>query len=152
MAEATNNYPLPVFHYSVKWSKNEKDLCFSEVTGLNVETQVIEYRDGYNPDFTTFKMPGIKKYSNITLKRGTTAADNGFFDWWNDAKWNTVERREITICLLNEKHEPVITWKVKNAFPTKVDFGQLKANGNEVLVESLELAHEGLTVERNSKE
>ena len=145
---ATNNYPLPVFHFSVKWSDDDENINFSEVSGLNIETQVIEYRNGANQEYTTFKMPGIKKFPNITLKRGTTATDNGFYKWWNTANLNTIERRDVTISLLNEKHEAVVTWNVKNAFPTKVVFGGLKANGNEVLIETLELAHEGLSVVR----
>ena len=59
---------------------------------------------------------------------------------------NKVERRDITISLLNEKHEPVITWRVHNAFPVKVQASDLKADGNEVAIETLELAHEGLDI------
>ena len=145
-----NQYPLPVYHFQVSWSENSDNVAFSEVSGLTVETQVIEYREGSNKEYLTYKMPGIKKYTNITLKRGTMATDNGFYEWWNTANLNTVTRRDIIISLLNEEHKPVVNWKVANAFPVKVDFGGLKANSNEVLIESIELAHEGLTVDRNS--
>ncbi|HNW89159.1 MAG TPA: phage tail protein [Bacteroidales bacterium] len=140
-------YPLPVFHFRVEWGGT--NISFSEVSGLNVETQVIEYRDGLSPDYSTVKMPGLQKYGNITLKRGAMQGDNQFFDWWNTHQLNTIERRDIIISLLNEKHEPVITWKVRNAFPVKVDGGSLKATGNEVSIETLEIAHEGITVERS---
>jgi phage tail-like protein len=140
-------YPLPVFHFRVEWGGT--NISFSEVSGLNVETQVIEYRDGLSPDYSTVKMPGMQKYGNITLKRGSMQGDNEFFDWWNTHQLNTIERRDIIISLLNEKHEPVITWKVRNAFPVKVDGGSLKATGNEVSIETLELAHEGISVERS---
>lgn len=140
-------YPLPVFHFRVEWGGT--NISFSEVSGLNVETQVIEYRDGLSPDYSTVKMPGMQKYGNITLKRGAMQGDNEFFDWWNTHQLNTIERRDIIISLLNEKHEPVITWKVRNAFPVKVDGGSLKATGNEVSIETLEIAHEGITVERS---
>ncbi|HOI47667.1 MAG TPA: phage tail protein [Prolixibacteraceae bacterium] len=141
-------YPLPVFHFQVEWGGT--NLGFSEVSGLNVETQVIEYRDGLSPDFSTTKMPGMQKFGNITLKRGIMPADNEFFNWWKTHQLNKIERRDITISLLNEKHEPVVTWKVRNAFPVKVDGGSLKANGNEVAIETLEIAHEGINVENNS--
>ncbi|MGO4710328.1 phage tail protein, partial [Chryseobacterium sp. 2TAF14] len=62
---------------------------------------------------------------------------------------NTVERRSITISLLDENGEPAVTWKVKNAFPLKVNATDLKAEGNEVAIETLEIAHEGLTIENN---
>jgi phage tail-like protein len=138
-------YPLPSFHFQVEWG--EDTIGFSEVSDLNVETQVIEYRDGASPVYSTQKMPGIQKYGNITLKRGVIEENNAYFDWWKTAQLNKIERRDIIISLLNENHEPVMTWKVQNAWPTKIDSPGLKADGNEVAIESLELAHEGLTIE-----
>ena len=67
--------------------------------------------------------------------------------WLNTISLNTVERRDITISLLNESHEPVVVWKVRNAFPTKVQSTDLKADGSEVAIEQVEIAHEGLTIE-----
>lgn len=122
-------------------------MSFSEVSGLNIESQVIEYRDGANKEFTPQKMPGLQKYGNITLKRGVFDGDNQFFEWLNTTSLNTVERRDLIINLLNENHEPVMTWKVKNAFPVKIDGPGLKATGNEVAIETLEIAHEGLTIQ-----
>lgn len=139
------NYPLPVFHFNVEWGGTR--LGFSEVTGLTQENQAIEYREGYSPEFSSIKMPGLHKYSNVTLKRGVIEHDNDFFKWLNTIKLNTVERRDLTISLLNENHEPVMTWKVHNAFPVKVEGPQLKALGNEVAIESIELAHEGLALQ-----
>ncbi|MBI3238187.1 MAG: phage tail protein, partial [Flavobacteriia bacterium] len=68
-------------------------------------------------------------------------------EWWNSVKLNTIERRDITIKLLNEEHLPMVTWKVKNAWPTKVQSTDLKADGNEVAIESIELVHEGLSIQ-----
>ena len=141
-------YPLPVFHFRVEWGGT--NIGFSEVSGLNIETQVIEYRDGSMPDFSTIKMPGMQKYGNITLKRGVSKGDNEFFVWWNTHQLNKIERRDLTISLLNESHEPVVVWRVRNAWPVKVDGGSLKATGNEVSIETMELAHEGINVENNS--
>lgn len=138
-------YPLPVFHFRVKWGGEE--VAFAEVAGLNMEKQIIEYRDGNSPVYSTLKMPGIPKYANITMKRGVVAKNVKFFEWINTTKLNKVERKDLTISLLNENHEPVMTWKVVNAFPVKVDGPALKATGNEVAIESIEIAHEGLTIE-----
>ncbi len=145
---ATNNYPLTGFHFTVKWSDDDENVSFSEVTGLSVSTTAIEYREGANKEYTTFKMPGIKKYNNVTLKRGTMASDNGFFDWFNSIANNTVERRDITISLLNEAHEPAVTWSLKNAFPIKYDAGSLNASDGKVVVEAVELVYESFTVTR----
>ncbi|MCB0725938.1 MAG: phage tail protein [Ignavibacteria bacterium] len=140
-------YPLPKFHFQVDWSGNK--IGFTEVSGLDITTEVIEYRDGASPEYSKIKMPGQRKFSNITLKRGTFKGDNQFFEWFNTVSLNTIERRDITISLLNESHEPVLVWKVKNAWPTKITPTDLKADGNEVAIESLELAHEGLTIQND---
>lgn len=143
------NYPLPSFHFEVRWSNEDKDAVpFSEVSGLSVESQVIEYREGNSKVYSTIKMPGLKKYGNVTLKRGAMAKDNSLFDWWNKAQLNKIERKNVVINLLDELHEPVITWTLQNAFPVKVDNANYKSTSNEVLIESIELAHEGLTLTR----
>lgn len=112
-------YPLPVFHFAVEWGGTR--IGFSEVSGLTQEAQAIEYRDGVSPEYSTIKMPGLRKYSNVTLKRGIVAADNEFFSWLNTIKMNKVERRDIVVSLLNEEHIPVMIWKIHNAFPVKVE-------------------------------
>ena len=141
------NYPLPVFHFSVEWGGNR--VGFSEVTGLTQENQAIEYRDGSFPEYSSIKMPGLRKFSNITLKRGVIKGDNEFFSWLATVKLNKVERRDLVIKLLNEEHNPVMVWKVQNAFPVKVEGPQLKASANEVAIESIEIAHEGLEVQND---
>ena len=138
-------YPIPKFHFRVEWGGT--NIGFSEVSGLNIENKVIEYRDGVSPEYSKIKMPGMMEYSNITMKRGVFKGDNEFSKWLNTISLNTVERRDLTISLLNEKHEPVVVWKVHNAFPIKVQSTDLKADGSEVAVEQIDLAHEGLTIE-----
>ena len=141
------DYPLSKFHFQVEWGGTK--IGFTEVSGLDAETEVIEYRQGASPEYSKIKMPGLQKYSNITLKRGTFKSDNEYFEWWNSVKLNTIMRRDLTISLLNENHEPVVVWKVRNAWPTKVQSTDLKADGNEVAIESMEIVHEGLTVQND---
>lgn len=138
-------YPIPKFHFQVEWGGSK--IGFTEVSGLDITTEVIEYRDGASPEYSKVKMPGQRKFSNITMKRGTFAGDNEFYNWFNTVSLNQIERRDLTVSLLNESHEPVIVWKIKNAWPTKVTPTDLKADGNEIAIESLELAHEGLTIQ-----
>ena len=140
-------YPLPVFHFTVQWGGTR--IGFSEVTGLTQENQVIEYRDGSFPEYSTCKMPGMRKFNNVVMKRGVIKSDNDFFRWLSTIKLNQVERRDLIISLLNEKHEPVMTWIAHNAFPVKLEGPQLKASGNEVAIESIEVAHEGLEVQND---
>jgi len=139
-----NEYPLPKFHFQVEWGGSK--IGFTEVSGLDVEREVIEYRDGSSKEYSKLKMPGLTKFSNITLKRGSFDKDNDFYDWWSSIKLESVERRDITISLLNEDHEPVVTWKVKNAWPSKVTPTDLKSDDNSVAIETMELVHEGLTI------
>ncbi len=139
------NYPVSAFHFQVEWGDTR--IGFTEVSGLNVELQSIEYREGNALEYQVTKMPGIPQYSNITLKRGVFREDNEFFQWLNTVKMNNIERRDITISLLNEEHEPVMVWKVKDAWPCKVEGPSLNSTGNEVAVESIELCHEGLVIE-----
>ncbi len=139
------NYPVTAFHFQVEWGGTR--IGFTEVSGLTVELQTIDYREGSAPEYQVTKMPGIPQYSNITLKRGMFRSDNEFFQWLNTVKLNEIERRDLTISLLNEDHEPITVWKVKDAFPTKVEGPSLNSTGNEVAVETIELAHEGLTIE-----
>jgi phage tail-like protein len=142
-----NEYPLSKFYFEVDWGGTK--VGFQEVSGLNIEVDPIEYRQGASPNFSKIKMPGMKKFSNITLKRGSFAGDNDYFTWLQTIQLNTVERRTVTISLLDETGTPAITWKVNKAFPVKLNSTDLKAEGNEVAVETLEIAHEGLTIENN---
>lgn len=137
-------YPLPKFHFIVQWGGAR--IGFTEVTGLDMQVEAIEYREGNSPEYAKVKMPGMHKFSNITLKRGSIAGDSDFYKWINTISLNTVERRDVVISLLNEAHEPVMTWKAKNSFPVKVQASDLKSDGNEVAIETIELAHEGLNL------
>lgn len=139
------NYPVSTFHFQVEWGGTR--IGFTEVSGLTVELQPIDYREGSSLEYQVSKMPGIPQYSNITLKRGVFRSDNEFFQWLNTVKMNNIERRDITISLLNEEHEPVMVWKIKDAWPCKVEGPSLNSTGNEVAVESIELCHEGLVIE-----
>ena len=141
------NYPMPKFHFSVEWAPGTR-IGFTEVTGLTMESDVIEYREGSSQVFHKIKQPGLQKLANITLKRGTFQGDIQFNEWMDTISMNTVERRDVTIKLLNESHEPVITWQVLNAWPVKVQSSDLKADGNEVAIETMELAHEGIKISK----
>ncbi|MBO3274747.1 phage tail protein [Pseudomonas schmalbachii] len=140
-----SDYPLPKFHFQVQWGGAR--IGFTEISGLDVETEVIEYRDGALREFSKLKIPGMQKYPNVTMKRGVFKSDNDYFNWWNTVSLNTVERRDVIVSLLNEAHEPVMVWKIKNAWPTKIGSTDLKADGNEIAIESIELAHDGLTIQ-----
>jgi phage tail-like protein len=147
-SDPTKLYPLPKFHFQVSWGPGR--MAFTEVSGLDFETEVIEYRSGDSPTYHKTKQPGMTKYSNVTMKRGTFLGDYDYYNLWLKTFYfqeqSAQYRTTVVIQLLNEQHQPVITWNLLNAWPTKIQSTDLKADANEVAIESLEWVHEGLTI------
>lgn len=145
-ASKNAEWPLPVFYFKVE-IEDVATLSFREVAGLDVENNPIVYRGGDNPNYSKISMPGMNRYSKIILKKGSCKSDDNFWNWINEIKLNNIKRRAVTISLLDEEGTPTLVWKVVNAWPSKiagVDF-----NGNELAIETLELSHEGITIENN---
>lgn len=150
-AQSETVWPMPKFHFEVKWDGGagadaSMVAAFQEVSGLDTEAQPIEYRAGNSKVFSTIKMPGLVKTSNVTLKKGIFKSDNKFYDWFSKIQMNTIARTAVTINLLDQDSGVAMSWKLKNAWPTKVTGTDLKSDGNEVAVETIELAHEGLEI------
>ncbi|AVA23120.1 MULTISPECIES: phage tail protein [Rhizobium/Agrobacterium group] len=136
-------YPLPRFHFQVDWGGAK--ISFTEVTGLVIEREKIEYRHSDSKDFNKIAMPGLVKNNNITLKRGKFEGDFDYNTWFDDVANDRVGgRRDVVIRLLNEKHDPVAAWSATRCFAVKVTAPDLKSDANEIAVESIEIAHEGL--------
>jgi len=133
------------YSFTVEWGGT--GISFIEVSGLNIIVDVNEYRDGNDPAQVSHKMPGHTHYSNIVLKRAIVKGNNDFFVWMSTTNLNTVERRDIVIKLLNEKRKPVIAWRAIHAFPVRYSVPALNATSNDVVIEELELAHEGLLID-----
>ena len=143
-AQSPDIWPLPKFHFLVKG--DDKQISFQEVSGLDAQSEEIKYRSGDSAIFSPVKMPGLVKYSNVTMKKGIFKGDNRFWDWFKEIKMNTIARKNITISLLDEGGNPTMTWTLKNAWPTKVTGTDLKSEGNEVAIETIEIVHEGLEI------
>lgn len=115
---------------------------FKDVTGFDASLAVVEYREG-NEVITPRKLPGLAKYSNITLKWGVLDSMD-MYKWIEDCISGKVTRKTITIIALNEEGADVATWQVIEAWPTKYTAPTFNATASEVAIESLELAHEGM--------
>jgi len=144
-AQSTTVWPMPKFYFEVKW--DSEVMSFQEISGLDVEAQVIEYRHGDSKEFSTISMPGLKKSGNVTMKKGVFKSDNKFWDWFSQIKMNTIKRVPVTISLLDEGGAPTMVWTLTNAWPAKITGTDLKSEGNEVAIESIEIAHEGLVID-----
>ncbi len=137
-------WPLPKFHFEMRWENQV--ISFQEVTGLETEVQVIEYRSGNNKIFNTIKMPGLTKVGNVTLKKGVANNNKAFLGWYKQIHMGTIRRATIDIFLINESSQPSMQWTLQNAFPTKITSSDMKSDGNEIAIETLEIAYEHMTI------
>ncbi len=147
-SEQASPWPLPKFSFRVTWGSTV--MSFEEVSGLDVETQPIEYREGDNLALSTIEMPGIMKFRNVTMRNGVFKSDDTFWDWLGQLKMNTIHRVPVTISLVDESGKPTMVWSLANAWPVKFTGTDQKATGQDVAVESIEIAHEGLIISRAS--
>lgn len=117
---------------------------FNEVSGLDAEIEPVEYRNG-DEDFVKRKLPGIKKFPNIVLKRGIIG-DLDAFAWFRAGALGAVDRREGAIILRDEERNEVMRWKFIRGWACKYTGPSLKADSSAVAIESIEICHEGLDV------
>jgi phage tail-like protein len=118
---------------------------FSECSGLTMETDIIEYRTG-DPtvdDITVRKLPGLKKFTNISLKRGYTDSKE-LWEWRKTVMDGKTERKNGSIVLLNEAREEALRWNFYEGWPSKWEGPSFNAKNNEVAIETLEIAIEKL--------
>jgi phage tail-like protein len=120
--------------------------AFSEVGGLTADGDAVDYREGTDIQPNVRKLFGLRKFVAISLKRGITQ-DTSLWQWYTNVMNGVADRRNVTIVLLNERREAVLRWHAENAWINKIEGPSLKASSNDVAMESVELVHEGLTLE-----
>jgi len=143
-------YAIPKFHFVVEFGGSEFN-C-TEVSGLGFETEIIEYRGGADKKFHKTKQAGLRKYGNITGKRGTFEdTSKEFYDQWAKTVYYQEKgdqyRGDLTIKLLDEAGSPVVTWQATNTFISKLTSTDLKADANEVAIETVEWVIEELIIQ-----
>jgi phage tail-like protein len=119
--------------------------AFSEVSGLASETAVIEYRSGQ--DFVTRKLPGLTRYANIVLRHGITQ-DHELWDWRKNIVDGNPDRRNGSINLLDDQRNEVLRWNFREGWICKWEGPTLNAKSNDVAIETIEIAHEGLELDQ----
>ena len=139
------NDPYRSFNFEVDFG-DQTIAGFTEVTGLNADGDAADYREGTDKVNSVRKLLGLRKYTNIQLKRGFTKNDR-LWQWYASAANGRNDRRDGTITLLDEQRRAVLRWRVRGAWVNKIETGGFKANASEVLIETVELVHEGVTLE-----
>lgn len=135
-------------HFRVEWGGRR--VGFMAVSGLSTSVEVVPYREGSSPDPAPRLLPGPLGYAPVVLTRTIEPGDNEFFEWMDTVRLSRAERRDVTISLLNGDHEPVVAWRLRSAFPSRLDYGPLDALGRAPATESLTLVHEGFVVQHRS--
>jgi phage tail-like protein len=145
MPKAARSDPYTRFNFRVELDGIVAG-AFSEVSGLDSVTDVIEYRTGDSKTTSSVKLPGLTKYPNIVLKRGITR-DLSLWQWRKTVVDGQTERRNGAIILLDESRNEVLRWMFRNGWPAKWEGPDLNAESSEVAIETIEIAHEGLELE-----
>jgi len=144
-------YPLPVYNYRIEIGSDAA--AFSEVSGLSKSYETTTYKESPvesgAPGPRVMHMPAQPPAATVTLKKGIVrgASVATLYSWINSTQLNQTEKKDIFVRLCDENGDPVISWKVTNAFPTKLDAPTFDANANDVAVESMELTADGVTME-----
>jgi phage tail-like protein len=150
-ADIKSTYPLPVYNYKVEIGGVA--IAFSEVSGLSIAYETTTYKESNTdqkaPGPRVVHMPSQATATNITLKKGLirTLSVATFYKWIASIQINQVEKKDIYVRLCDEKGDAVISWKVINAFPTKLDAPTFDANSNDAAIESMELRADGIVIE-----
>jgi phage tail-like protein len=145
MPSGTRIDPFRAFNFRVEID-NLTVGSFSECSGLSSDGDAVDYREGTDIPLNVRKLVGLRKYANVVLKRGYTQ-NRELWDWYTNIVNGIADRRNGTIILMDEERNDVMRWNIENAWINKIEGPTFKANGNEVAMESVELVHEGLSLE-----
>jgi phage tail-like protein len=143
MASSARVDPYRTFNFRVEIS-GTTTASFRECSGLSTDGDAVEYREGTDPN-TLRKLPGLRKYANVTLKRGYTQ-NLELWTWYGNITNGIPDRRTVSIILMNEAHADVLRWELDFAWINKLEGASFNAAASEVAIESLEIVHEGLNL------
>jgi len=145
------SYPLPVYNFRVEIGPDA--VAFTEVSGLSIGYETITFKESQVasgiPGPRVVHMPAQAKPSTVTLRKGVarTSSVANLYRWIKGVTLNQVEKKDVFVRLCDEAGSPVLSWKVSNAFPVKLDAPTFNAESNEVAVETMELMADGVMIE-----
>ena len=150
-SEIKTAYPLPSYNYRVEIAGAA--VGFSEVSGLSIKRETSTYKEsptgGGAPGPIVMRMPAQVTNPTITLKKGVVRKSSvaALYNWINSTQINQIDKKDVYVRLCDEKGEAVISWKVLNAFPTKLDAPAFTASSNDVAIETMELMADSILIE-----
>ena len=150
-ADIKTAYPLPVYNYRVEFGSDA--VAFSEVSGLSIGYETSTYKESpvesgvHGP--RVMVMPAQQTTPTMTLKKGVVPGKSvrNLYDWINSTQINQVDKKDVFVRLCDENGDAVISWRVVNAFPTKLDAPTFDANSNDAAIESMELTGDSIYIE-----
>jgi phage tail-like protein len=142
MATAVRNDPLRGFNFRIELD-NTSVASFREASGLTLNTDPVDYREGTDTWLSVRKLPGLTKNTNITLKRGITK-NKDLWNWYRNIQNGVEDRRNGAIVLQDEQHNDVLRWQFQNGWITKWEGASMNATSNDVSIETIEIVHERL--------
>jgi phage tail-like protein len=142
---ATGEHPYRAMNFRVEID-GIAAAVFSECSGLESSIDVVDYREGSDSSLSVRKLAGLRKYPNITLKRGITA-DKELYNWHRKILNGEMDRRNGSIILLDDQRTEVLRWNFWNGWICKYEGPVLNAKSSEVAIETIEICHEGLQLE-----
>jgi len=146
-----NSYPIPSYNYSVEIG--DQTVAFSQVSGLSMSFETTTYKESPvesgKPGPVTMKMPAQSSDISLTLQKGIVRGKSipVLYQWINSVQINQIDKKDISIRLMDETGAPVIVWKVINAFPTSLEAPTFDANSNDAAIESLQLTADRIIIE-----
>jgi phage tail-like protein len=150
-ADIKTAYPLPSYNYRVEIAGAA--VGFSEVSGLSMKRETSTYKEsplsGGAPGPVVMIMPAQRANVTITLKKGLVRKQSiaALYNWISSTQINQVDKKDVYVRLCDEKGEAVISWKVQNAFPSKLDAPSFNATSNDVAIETMELTADLILME-----
>ena len=138
---------IPGFRFEVDFGMKLRGISFQEISGMDKELRIQEYRNSNCTIFSTSKLSGAEKYGNVTMRRGVFSNDDHFWKWMGEVEeFNDVKRRTVLIKLLDESGKITVQWQLNKAWPIRVSGTDIDVDGNAVAIDVVEIAHEQMII------
>ena len=140
MATTARVDPFRGYNFRVEMDQTSV-ASFRECSGLSMTTDPVDYREGTDTPLSVRKLTGLRKFSNITLKRGFTQNED-LWKWYKNVLNGVADRRNGAVVLQDEQHNDVLRWNFTNAWIAKWEGAMMNATSNDVAIESIEICPE----------